>query len=313
MKCTTFEEYLFERPEIDASVKRRMDEHAADCSRCRELALLVTGDERDSAGEVPAREAQAVAPPIDLIDGVLARTSGGSCERVGWLLSERIDIAAGDGATENDLLLMHLGTCPECAALGRALERLGQELPGLAELQPDAAFVADVMAATVGAVQPVATVNAAWPQPAIRVPQPLAAWWAAVAAFGERLANRPRLAFEGAFVATVMLFLIAGLPSTSMAELPARTFGQIGQSRAGIENVALTKLGELADLGRSTWSAAAERITASLPTNESTSVESRRFGDRLRSWVTAGVELVDKLFSSFKETLTNMINTRRNT
>ena len=169
------------------------------------------------------------------------------------------------------------------------------------------------MAATVGAVQPVAAVDAAWSKPVVRVPQPVAAWWASVAAFGERLANRPRLAFEGAFVATVMLFLIAGLPSTSLAELPARTFDQIGQSRAGIESAALTKLGELADLGRSTWSAAAERITASFPTNESTSVESRRFGDRLRSWVTAGIELVDKLFCDFKETLTNLINTRRNT
>ena len=315
MDCTAFQECLFAGLEgrLDAAIRERMEAHAASCSDCRELELLVTGDEGRLVDRATLDNGAGVGPPADLVNGVLARTSGGSCERAASLLSERADAEADATSPEAALLQMHLETCPECAALGRALERLDQELSGLAELQPDDAFVADVMAATVGATRSAPILDLGRSGAAVRVPQPVAAWWASVADLGERLVNRPRLAFEGAFVATVMLFLIAGLPSTSMAELPARTFDQIGQGRAEIEAVALTKLGELADLGRSTLSAAAERVTASFPTDESTSVGSRRFGDRLMSWVTAGIEFVDKLFSDFKETLTNLINTRRNT
>ena len=72
MDCTRFEDLLFESLDgsLAAADELGMQAHQLDCARCRELAALMRGDTDDAS-----------ATPIDLVAGVLERTSGSSRTR----------------------------------------------------------------------------------------------------------------------------------------------------------------------------------------------------------------------------------------
>lgn len=169
---------------LDARQRRRCERHLAACGRCRELAE-------------PLRA--AAPPPDDLVDAVLARTSGSACGRAESLLCGRLDgeLAGADRA----LLDAHLATCDECRALSAAIERLAAELPLLAELSPGPGFVEAVLAAT------------------LPVPVRLRRWWAAA---WPQWVRRPRFASEAAFVGTLALVLIFATPGSPLEALPGQ-------------------------------------------------------------------------------------------
>jgi hypothetical protein len=107
-------------------------------------------------------------------------------------------------AVDDELLRLHLDACPECAGLARALLRLQADLPMLAERLPDDRFLADVLART--------TLRG-WAAP--RRAARLAEGW-------RRLVQRPRFAFEGAYLGSIFLLMLFGIPASPLAGVPQR-------------------------------------------------------------------------------------------
>jgi len=135
--------------------------------------------------------APETAPPPDLCDGVLARTSGPACRAAHGLLGR--DRAGGLSELETELVGAHLAHCGACAGIATALERLDEELPSLADLAPGDGFVERVLAAT--------------------RPRPVRdrALGSSLADVLVSLLRRPRIAWETAFVGTAALWLSLGL------------------------------------------------------------------------------------------------------
>ena len=85
-------------------------------------------------------------PPEDLVDSVLRRTSGPPCTRACELLCDLVDAALEEPDAE--LVRMHLLACEECGSTARALGGLRHDLPAMQGIEPDRAFVDDVLART---------------------------------------------------------------------------------------------------------------------------------------------------------------------
>ena len=138
MNCRQWEELLDDllAGRLPVEQRRRAREHMDGCADCAGLFAVARlnkaalGDETDS----------------ELTAAILARTSGSACERAAELISlPAEDLAAGD----RTLLDLHRETCDDCEALARSMAWVTETLPGMAELEPDAAFTADVLAACV--------------------------------------------------------------------------------------------------------------------------------------------------------------------
>jgi hypothetical protein len=135
---------------------------------------------------------------------VLERTSGPACDRARELLC-----AAADGTADpldEELLRSHLEDCQGCSALAVALDRLGRDLPTLAQLDPGPGFVTAVLEATL----PPRTCRARFADRFRR------AW--------EGLVARPRIAWEAGYVGSVAVWLLmslAGVPLPIAADLGA--------------------------------------------------------------------------------------------
>jgi hypothetical protein len=270
MDCARFEELLFAAAEgnlVEADAAA-LQGHLRGCPRCRELQALL-GD--------PGEE--DIAVPADLLAGVLARTSRAACERVRPMLAERMAQLgvehgrlrfrsdAGERDERVDAVIAHVDGCARCAAFGRALLRLRHELPELAERDPGGAFVAGVMTATRGVRS--AAVGTRWRE-RIR-------WrW-------EGLAQRPRLALEGAYAAVLIGALLFGLPSQSLAELPARAFGGARQEAGRIERVVSSGVDSLVGLGSSVWNESSGRAVEYLTARRAGAPGAATFADGLRA------------------------------
>jgi len=305
MNCAEFQERLFEWLEgrLDEAEVESMQSHAAGCIRCRELEELATGD----AG-LPAIE-----PPDDMVASILAQTTGGACNRALLLVSERLDletaseVGSANAAEPDPLLQMHLESCAECARLAGALERLQRELPAMAEMELDPGFVGDVMAATVGASVPA---GAAPPEgaatPALHlVTRPAFDWrsWvqdlplaARVSTFFETLAQRPRLAFEGAFVGSLAFILVLGLPAAGVAELPSRLMAEVRQERLEVQSTVAENLGRAADAGLSVWATSTARLGEIVSVRPDPAGTRSRLADMFGRWRQASVEIAAHLW-----------------
>jgi hypothetical protein len=137
-----------------------------------------------------------------LTQSILARTSGSPCASA----RDRI-VGFADGAlgpTDAALMRMHAGTCAECSGLVAALRRLTAELPSLAEIEPDARFLRDVLAATL-------------PRPSLAAR--IDAWLRPTAA---TLLARPRIAWEAAYALTAALSLAVLAPGSPLAGMPEK-------------------------------------------------------------------------------------------
>ncbi len=190
--CPTIIERLDDLLEgrLSPSDRQAAEEHLRSCASCRELRGLVAG-----AGA-------PVAPPADLLDTVLALTSGPACGSARARLCDHVDrlLAPAD----DDLVRMHLDGCAECGRLAAALARLAKDLPPLAELDPGGRFLPNVLART-----------------SRHAPLP-ARWAAGLADAWRRLAHRPRIAWEGAYAFSIILAILFATPNAPFAGVPVR-------------------------------------------------------------------------------------------
>ena len=171
----------------------------------------------------------ALNGPLAGPDEEARKTHAAGCARCGArerLMSTEEPVPAA-AAPEDLLESILIATSP---AWARTFERLDRELPGLAHVQPDAAFVTDVLAATTGAAAreaAAATREAAAAPRAATVPstsEEAASFRAPrrvrridrFAAAWEALLRRPRLAFEGAYIGALALILLVGTPAWSL-------------------------------------------------------------------------------------------------
>ena len=194
--------------------------HLEDCADCRGLYAALA-----AAGDVPEDPGLAGA--------ILARTSGAACGSARSRLCAWVD---GElDAFDADLVDAHLRRCPECGGLARPLERLREELPRLAAIDPGPSFVETVLSRTSRRPRRV----------------PLGARWASVLS---RLLARPRVAWEGAFVATVVLVAPVLAPRSPLADLPSRGLDLVrhrspeqrralGQLRGAVNDLEATLVG----------------------------------------------------------------------
>jgi hypothetical protein len=244
MDCARFEELLFAGMDADLEPVEReqMALHEQGCARCRRLAELVAGNE-DPAQDVTKDERVA----DEITAAVVARTSGRACEQAAALLAETIDEHVGG---TDDLLRLHLASCPDCAALERALMQLRRAMPALAEADPGPHFVSSVLAATLGRDVPTAARDRRAPA---RTPRPMSPR-VDLSGLWQRLARRPRLALEGSYVVTMLLLLVFGPPTWSAAESPVQAFDGWWRERTGAARELIESAGASAQRGlESLW------------------------------------------------------------
>jgi anti-sigma factor RsiW len=138
-----------------------------------------------------------VEPPDGLADAVLARTSGSACRAAEVLLPDLVDEALH--GTDAELVRLHLERCSGCAAAARALLALRHALPAMAEVDPGRPFTEGVLARTTHAP------------------------WRRLAASFRRLLLRPTFAMEGAYLGSVILVALVGLPGSPLRDVPRQT------------------------------------------------------------------------------------------
>ena len=153
------------------------DRHLAGCPRCLEMVAVIGTD----------LEFLSEEPPAGLAESILKRTSGRPCDTALERIGNYVD--AELGSVDRDLVKGHLDHCGECAGVAVVMTRLADDLPGFAELEPDAGFANAVMAKTV-------TREPAGSQ--AREP-----WWQGVL-------GRSRVAWEAGYVGAIVLWLAFG-------------------------------------------------------------------------------------------------------
>jgi predicted anti-sigma-YlaC factor YlaD len=161
---------------LSAAERLEIAWHLEGCAECAALAAFMST-------EPPVDEAP------DLAAVVLERTSGSACDRAHEILCDAVDGELDD--VDSELLTLHLESCDGCAELSVALERLREDLPAMAEIEPAAGFTEQVLAATL-------------PRRRDR--------WAGLAARWARgwasLLARPRIAWEAGYVGAVAVWLV---------------------------------------------------------------------------------------------------------
>jgi anti-sigma factor RsiW len=243
--CKTIIERLDDLLEgrLSPADRRTAEEHLRACAGCRDLASLVA-----EAG-VP------VAPPANLLGAVLARTSGPTCGSARARLCDHVDRLLGP--TDDEIVRMHLDGCDECGRLVAAVARLATHLPSLAELEPDARFVRDVLART--------SLRAA----------PTAVWKTRLAAGWRRLAHRPRIAWEGAYAGSILVLLLFGAPNAPFADVPGKALVLVRTVQASLPaDAAAVEAPRIRMAVRSRWTGTRARIKDA--TRELTTTVERR-------------------------------------
>ncbi len=190
MNCERFFERLddFVEGRLSATDARLVREHLETCPRCEELAATFTDDSPDEQ------------PASDLADMVMMRTSGSPCYSAHERLGDHVDDLLEP--VDRDLVASHVAHCRDCAELVRVISRMQETLPLMAEMEPDTNFVVDVLNAT------------------SRQPQLVDRWAARIAETFRSLLQRPRIAWEGAYIGTFVLVLLFGTPTSPLARVP---------------------------------------------------------------------------------------------
>lgn len=216
MSCHEFEARLeaLTGGELPAAERAACLRHAELCGECRELLELAR------LGAAPAEGG--------LVAAVMASTSGPVCERALERLAESWDVApdrARAAGVGDPLLALHLEGCPECRATAGVLAALAADLPGLAEVRPDAAFADDVLAATLPF--------------AVRLRR---GWERARRELIPRLVRRPRFAWEAAFVVTVAFLPLIVASGPTLAAAPVRGAEELARVAQEAPKVELDRL-----------------------------------------------------------------------
>ena len=170
--------------------RRACSDHLAVCDRCRDLQRLA---------ELPAAAAATVDEQRSLRAAVMASTSGPSCEAA----AARLVLAFDEPLDRADraLLELHLGGCDSCRRLADVLALLAVELPRLAEVPADPRLLERVLAATL-------PFGVRWRR-----------FWAKT---WPAWVQRPRFAWEAAFVAMTIFLLVVQATGSPLQALSAR-------------------------------------------------------------------------------------------
>ena len=236
MDCRTFEDRLERLLDgaLSPAEEREVAEHLASCEACGHLERMLRGDD-----DAPARE------DVDLTGPVLARTTGSPCERARGLLSSRADAAME--ALDSELLRGHLGHCQDCRAVEIALARLAEDLPSLALAEPDARFTGDVLAATL----PLA---ARLRRGARGARETWSQWM-----------QRPRFAWEAAYVGAILLGILFWTPGSPLKEVPAQAIAlaQVNPLHALRESPLAAVPATVSTWSRQAWDAAGAPVVQS--------------------------------------------------
>jgi anti-sigma factor RsiW len=206
MDCLTFLDRLGQLLDGTATPEERAqaERHAEGCAECGELLRAAARQRAGSTDRFGASDAGPDAQsPYDLVGPVLARTAGSACSRAEEILCDFVDGALGD--EDATLLAAHLEHCEKCQALAAALTELDGVLAGLTAFEPDPSFLADVLAATTGREAAASWLPAGWRN---RL---------------QSLVERPRFAFEVAYVGVVLFVLVFGNPAMTVQAASART------------------------------------------------------------------------------------------
>ncbi len=198
MNCERFFERLddFVEGRLSAADARLVREHLETCPRCEKLAATFTEDTDDEqTGD-------------DLADAVMMRTSGSPCRSAHDRLGDHVDGSLEP--VDHELVASHVSHCRDCAELVRVTSRMQETLPLMAEMEPDANFVVDVLNVT------------------SRQPGLVDRWAARVAETFRALLQRPRIAWEGAYVGTFVLVLLFGTPTSPLARVPQQALELAG-------------------------------------------------------------------------------------
>lgn len=256
MSCEVIQARLqdFLSGKLSAAERREVEAHLDGCGECAALAALMGPD-------------LLLEGAPDLADAVLERTSGPACDRAREILGESVDGALEE--VDAELLRLHLDRCGACAALALALERLGQDLPAMAELEPAAGFVEEVMAATLPP-------PSRWEGFAARCSR----GWAALLA-------RPRIAWEAGYIGAVAMWLVVsvlGAPFQASTPLPsaessAKIVDDVTQRVSTIGRRAWNATG---GRGQEAWDGLQSDIARRYRHTESSLDALRRNGERLR-------------------------------
>jgi len=166
-------------------------EHASACESCR----------RWCATFAEGAELWRVETGADLAMPVMAATGGAPCDRARELLASSRDMVLDP--TDTSLLAAHAARCVECRTFAATLASIADALPTLAEWDPGPGFAAAVLART--SLRPAEPSWGDWRR---------AAW--------QRLVQRPRFAWEAAYVVTLCWLLIFGHPITALDWTTAR-------------------------------------------------------------------------------------------
>jgi len=223
---------------LDATRQKLAERHLAACPACQELVA-----------QARTNRAELAPGPDDarLTAAVLAQTSGPACQRAEQLLP---DHAAGHlTGADAALLASHLEHCAGCRQIAATLAWLQPLLPELGAIEPDAAFTTAVLQRTSRWVSSGQRLQAFTDRTADRVGRWL-----------ERMWQRPRIAFEGAYVAVLLVVGLCALPASPLRDAPPRALALV---QAGPEHWsgAVTLLAIVPDQGaavsRAAWSAVA--------------------------------------------------------
>lgn len=205
----------------------RVEAHLEACERCRDLHAVF----RASLEALPG------AGGVDLTAGVLHRTSGSACGRARELLPDLADrVLEGMDAA---LVEGHVEHCGACADLLACLERNAALLSGMAEVDPGPGFTAEVIRRTGRGAA------AGWRHRLER-------WW-------DRLLQRPRLAWEVAYVGAMIAMLLFGTPVSPLRAVPARALELARTNPVQVVEASMSPLpavgARIADYGGKVWSA----------------------------------------------------------
>lgn len=183
MSCERNQDRLFEYVvgSLDANTRDRVASHLESCADCAALAASLARTE-------PADE--------DLTRAVLRRTTRDACEQSTERIPDWVDGSLD--AFDAELVAGHVSHCTECEAFASVMRAMAVDLASLAEVEPDARFLDDVMAATVRKT-------------------PELSWAARLEEWFGGLVQRPRIAWEGAYILTVCLVLLVAFPDSPLA------------------------------------------------------------------------------------------------
>jgi anti-sigma factor RsiW len=242
VNCARFEERLddYLDGKLSEVEQRAAEAHETACTECAALAASL----RETLAALGPELALPAGAPPDLAADIVARTSGPACGRVQSMLTSLVDGTLP--GSEADLVHLHLGHCPRCATLHRALAWLEVELPQLALIEPALDLTDEIVAATSG----------------LRARR--AARRRAVQSWFQGLVARPRFAWEFAYVATVLLVLLFGSSLSPLKDVPSRALAMIQVDPRPAATTAATQLrelhGDIGAAGSRVWDGTAGRV-----------------------------------------------------